>query len=513
MPPELTALPKSRLLTNAWTDGRIAVAAFLAAFFAYLSNVSLLPLYTDTAPNAYLSASVLGDGDLAFSPFEAPFLFLWTAKADNGINVRIDVTYWNALPAGSTKSYAQHYNEGRLNFYGSGYYLVPTIRVRPQTGEPLYVGTFGGFAGLTALPLAALAQLAGIRLWEDPGAVWLVAKFTAAALAAGSVALIYLIAVTFLSRRRALLLTAAYAFGSCVWAVSSQALWQQTPEIFFLTLGVLCFIRIQAPWFRGAATGLALSAAAACRPTAALAAAVVGGWLLFLDRRAFAAYMLAALPLAAATLAYNVYYFGSPFDFGQLASGTRVAKFKTGSPDLWQTPLWLGAAGALLSPSRGLLVYSPFFAAAFGGAVLAWKDFRYALLRPLTLAVLALWMPAFLWFDWWGGWAYGYRSILDSVPLLAVLCAPVLAWILKQRIWRAAFAVSLAWSVLVQALGSFAYSPWGWNSKIVDAEGTRANVDLPAYRERLWSFRDWQIGYLIAHFRQARAERKDVISY
>lgn len=507
------APPKRWLTVPAWTEARVALSVFFVALFAYLSNVSLLPLNPDTAPNAYLSASVLGDGDLAFSPFEAPFLFLWSAKGEDGRDIRIFVTYWNDRPLGSTKTYAEHYNDGRLSFYGSAYYLVPTIRQRPQTGEPLYVGTFGAFAGLTALPFAALAQSAGLRLWENSGIVWSVAKLTAAVLAAGSVALVYLTAVAFLTRKRALLLAAAYALGTCVWAISSQALWQQTPELLFLTLGVLCLVRIPPGWARGAAAGFALSAAAACRPTAALAALVFGAWLLFSDRRAFAGYVVAALPLAAAVLAYNAYYFGSPLDFGQIVAGARVAKFKTGSTDLWQTPLWLGAAGALVSPSRGLLVYSPFLAAAFAGSALAWKDARYRMLRPLSLAVLALWIPVFLWFDWWGGWAYGYRSILDSVPLLALLCVPAVGGILERPAWRAVFAASLAWSVFVQVLGVFAYSPWGWNSKVIDADGTRANVDLPAYRDRLWSFRDWQIGYLITHFRQARAEREEIVSY
>ena len=510
---ELALVKKGALARPAWTEARITLSVFFIALIAYLSNVSLLPLSTDTAPNAYLPASILGDGDLAFSPFEAPFLFLWSAKDADGRDIRINVTYWNARPLGSTKTFAEHYNEGRLNFYGSGYYLVPTIRQQPKTGAPLYVGTFGAFAGLTALPLAALAHLAGAHLWENSGIVWSVAKLTAAALAAGSAALVYLVAAGFLSRPRALLLTAAYALGTCVWAISSQALWQQTPEILFLILGVLALVRLPPGWARGAAAGLALSAAAACRPTAALAALVIGGWLLLHDRRGFAAYIIAALPLAGAVMAYNTYYFGSPFDFGQLAAGARVAKFKTGSTGVWQTPLWLGAAGALVSPSRGLLVYSPFLAAAFAGSVVVWRDVRYRVLRPLTLAVVALWIPAFLWFDWWGGWAYGYRSILDSVPLLAVLCVPAIRAVLERPIWRTAFIASLAWSVFVQALGAFAYSPWGWNSKVIDAEGTRANVDLPAYRDRLWSFRDWQIGYLIAHFRRARAERNDVVSY
>jgi hypothetical protein len=363
------------------------------------------------------------------------------------------------------------------------------------------------------LPLAAVAKLAGVRLYEDPAAMWLLAKLTSASLVAASVALIYLTAVGFTSRRRALLLAAAYAVGTCVWAVSAQSLWQQTPEIFLLSLGMFCLLRIPASWVRGAAAGLVLSAAAACRPTAAAVAIAAAAWLLLSDRRAFAAFALAAVPATAATLAYNAYYFGSPLDFGQLAAGAQVAQFKTGSPDLWQTPLWLGAAGLLVSPSRGLLVYSPFLAAAFGGAVLAWNDPRYRPLRFVTLAVPALWIPAFLWFDWWGGWAYGYRPIVDSVPLLAVLCLPALGWILERPVWRAVFVVSLAWSGFVQGLGAFAYSPWGWNLRAIDATGSPANVDLPAYRDRLWSLHDSQIGYLIANFGQARAERRKLIAY
>src|SRR4029077_3795494 len=102
------------------------------------------------------------------------------------------------------------------------------------------------------------------------------------------------------------------------------------------------------------------------------------------------------------------------------------------------------------------LVYSPFLAAAFAGAVLAWKDARYEPLRFLTIAVPALWIFAFLWFDWWGGWTYGYRPIVDSVPLLVLLCLPTLEWLLARPAWRAAFVLSLAWSVLVQVLGAFA---------------------------------------------------------
>lgn len=494
------------------TDARVALAVFFAALLVYLSNGSVFPLNTDSAPNAYLPASLLHDGDLAYSPFEAPFMFLWRAKAAQG-EVQVEVAHWQRPPPGSTLTYAELYRDGRLNFERPRYYLSETVRERAQTGEPLFVSTFGPWAGLTAVPLAALAHLAGVRLWDDPAAAWSLAKLTAALLVAGSVALVYLTALGFAPRRRALLVAGAYGLGTCVWAVSSQSLWQQTPEIFFLALGTFALLRIPGDWLRGAVAGFALSAAAACRPTAALVALAALCWLLVSDRRALPAFVTATVPLVAAVAAYNLHYFGSLLEFGQLQVGSRIAQYKTGSPELWQTPLWLGAAGLLLSPARGLLVYSPFVAVAFAGAVLAWRDARYRALRFATLAVAALWLPAFLWFDWWGGWAFGYRPIVDSMPLVALLCLPALERLLQRTPWRAAFAAALAWSVFVQALGAFAYAPWGWNTRVIDASGTRADVDQPAYRSRLWSFRDWQIGYLIVHFAQARAERELVISH
>jgi len=484
-----------------------AVALFAGALALYLANFSLVPLATDSIPNAYLPSSVLGDTDLAFSPFEAPGMFLWKLQRPSGEAALADVQFWGQTAPGEGKSYADLYAERRLEFDGWKYYMVPTVRSRASTGEPLFVGAFGPFPGLMALPVVALAQAFGARLWDQVPMV-ASAKLTASTLVAGSVVLIYLIALAYLPARRAALLAAAYGAGTCVWAISSQALWQQTAELFFLALGVFFLVRVPTPAWRGALAGVAFSMAAACRPTAALVALLVAAWLALSDRRAFAAFTLAALPVAAAVVAYNQYYFGSPFDFGQLAAGARIAQYKTGSPALWQTPVWVGAAGLLASPSRGLFVFSPFLAMAVAGAVLAWREERYRPLRVLTVAVPVLWLPAFVWFDWWGGWTFGYRPIVDSVPLVAVLCIPALGCVLGRPLLRAGLAVALAWSVMVQALGAFAYSPWGWDARLVDpAAGERASVDLPAYRHRLWSFSDWQIGYLITHFAEARAER------
>lgn len=485
--------------------------AFTVPLVIYLASGRDVPDSHDVAPNAYLPVHFLGGGGLAFSPLESPWMFHWSVREARG-SVPADVRSWGELVPASGLTFAQYYQQGRLEFIGPRYFLAPTVRARAVTGEPLFVSTFGPAAGLVGLPVAAAGRALGADP-RNPYDVYLLSRITAALLTAGSVAMVFLAALAFTTHGRALLLSGAYALGSCVWTLSSQALWQQTSELFFLSVGALSLIRGERAWQRGTATGLAFALAAACRPTAALVALAAGCYLLISDRRAFGAYLLGALPVALSLLAYNLYYFGVALDFGQLAAGAgEVARIKTGSSDLWQTPLWLGATGLLLSPSRGLLVYTPFLAAAFAGAVLAWKEERYARLRFLTLAIAALWLPAFAWFDWWGGWTYGYRPIVDSAPLLAMLCAPAIDRILSSQAWKAAFVAALAWSVFIQVLGVLAYTPWQWNARSLDTAGSLANIDFPQYRYRLWSLHDSQIAYLIGNFESARAARRDAVA-
>jgi hypothetical protein len=484
--------------------GRVALLVFFAALLVYLSSGPSLPDSHDTTPNAYVPVSLLHDGDLAFDPIEAPFMFAWRAMGPQG-PVWMSIESWDDLMPGAEVPAGTYYQQGLLQFHGPRYFVVPTLRERAGTGEPLFVSVFGPGAGLTALPVAAIAQALGSDLQRSPNAAYRVAKWTAALLTAGSVALVFLTTLAFTTRRRALMLAAAYGFGSCVWSLSSQALWQQTPELFFLSLGAFCVTRANNPWIRGAAAGLAFSAAAACRPTAAIVGLAAVAYLYISNRRCFTAFVLAALPIGLGMLAYNLYYFGSALEFGQLTAGAEVARLKTGSPELWQTPLSVGAAGLLVSPSRGLLVYSPFFAAAFAGAIIAWKEHKYARLRFLTVAVPALWLPAFLWFDWWGGWTYGYRPIVDSAPLLAILCVAAVDRIFARPAWKFAFVAATAWSIGVQVLGVMAYRPSDWNGRVIGPDATVASIDLPEHRARLWSVRDWQIGFLIANFTALRA--------
>src|SRR5439155_8645875 len=118
--------------------------------------------------------------------------------------------------------------------------------------------------------------------WE-PGDLILLArmleKLIAGTLAAASAAVFFVLLDGITSRRNALLLTAAYAFGTTTWAISSQALWQHSGGGLLIVLALLALQHWaadeQSPKFLLLA-GLWSGLAVAVRPTdGVLACAIV----------------------------------------------------------------------------------------------------------------------------------------------------------------------------------------------------------------------------------------------
>ena len=197
-------------------------------FAVYLLNGDFLPI-GDAKASTYLPVSLLSEGNLTFTPEEFPFMFVWNYSAPDGVH---EVSF-NAWDEKSRALYA----DGRLTVSAPRYYLVPSKR------EGEYINTFGPGVGLTALPFFAGVSLFTDDLGAQPKLLWYTGKTVAAALVAASAYFVFLTGLTFASRRAALLLAAAYGLGTCVWSISSQALWQHGPVEFFLALGVWLLTR------------------------------------------------------------------------------------------------------------------------------------------------------------------------------------------------------------------------------------------------------------------------------
>jgi hypothetical protein len=314
-----------------------------------------------------------------------------------------------------------------------------------------------------------------------PRAPNVMAVLAASLLSALASAMVFLMALRAVSRRAALLLAVAFALGTGIWSTVSQTLWQHETAIFGLTLALLAFTRRDVRPRDALLIGLGLAIAGASRMQLAPAILLIvagtfvrGGW-----RTGTLASALVAAG-AAAVIRTNLQWFGSPLGAAPLLEALHDSVHGVDySFGLSAT----GLAGLLVSPSRGLLVYSPIVLVTLlgAGAVAAggWRG-------PLAWCAAAATAQYLLYGSyavWWGGHTYGPRYMLDLLPLLAPLAAAGLARP-RGRLGPILGAAALAWSIGVAATGAFSYPHDRWNT---DPVGVDRN------HERLWDWADPQI--------------------
>lgn len=509
-----------------------ALAVFLFLFVAYNLNGDFLP-GNDAKPNVYLALSVLDDGDLSFTPSEMPFMFAWEVSRGSDA-ATIYPGSWEDRFDGATLSELR--DAGRLRVASEKYYIVPSRQ------EGLYVPMYGPGAGLTALPGFAIARMLFGDLGDRPAVLWYTAKVIASILVAGSAAFLFLTLHEYVTRGGAALLTLAYGLGTGAWSTSSQTLWQHGPNVFFLSVGTYLFVRCRPGSTATFGCGLAYACATLCRPDSALVVVAAGAYLLFASRRLVLPFILGSSGPLVMLAAFNLRHFGSPFRFGQTVRGLAEAVAITGTPGAWSTPVAEGLGGLLVSPSRGLWVFSPYLAFAAWGIVLIWREPSLVKLRPLTVATVASLLLSAKWYYWWGGWSFGYRLIVDLTLLLTLFVAPTTSTILRRTWMLAGFTTLVAWSVAVQFVGAFAYDLMDWNARPADyavqvpgrhepeivpdraaaerlvqgAGGrivgiTRLDVNVPEHRHRLWSVEDNQIAHYVRNFGAARRAKHDMM--
>ena len=479
----------------------------------------------DCTPHVYGAVKLLKQGSFTFTPEQDPRMFVWQLILPDGKTSDLCFKKWDSQTSNL-------YRNGQLRVLESMYFIVPSVR------EGRYVNTFGIGPAISALPVFAVLYAATNGNLEDcPAVLWYGAKFVSSALVAGSAVLVFLIGLLFTSTRKALLISLIYGLGTCVWSVSSQSLWQHGPNVFYLALGTYGLVRSGERRSYSILCGAAYGMAVLCRPDSALVVLVVGVHLAAFQHKSLLPFIAGGLPFALGLAFYNWHFLGSPLAFGQTELAKHLSLSKTGMPGVWQTPLMVGLPGLLFSPSRGLLVYSPVLIIAVWGTWVAWRDRRWVILRPLSIAILAVWIIQAKYFDWWSGWSYGYRHIVDTTVFMAVLFLPVIDRIMINRVLLAVLGLTTALSVLIQVLGVTAYALADWNARrayiivLPSGQGSRTvldkaeagqlletpgavlvntvamDIDQPEYRYRLWSWRDSQIIYTLTHWSESRRAR------
>lgn len=311
-----------------------------------------------------------------------------------------------------------------------GYASVYPV-VTPLLVSPLY------------LPAALWLQGRGWSQPEYDRVAEVMEKLSASLLAAIASVLMFLL----LRREKvpwALPLAIAFAFGTNTWMISSQALWQHgTGEILVVVALLLCLAE-RTPR-RLVLLGLVCALMAANRPPDALIAAAFGGYVVWRDRRDLRWLVAgAALPLLA-LLAYNVTVVGNP-----MGGYNEIPRDDFFGLDVF------GPAGLLVSPGRGLLVFTPFLLFLPVGLAQRLKD---PATRHLTIA-LCVGVTAQLLFysqaDWRAGVSWGPRWLTDVLPILVWVLAPA-PRVLRPAARRALVATIVA-AIGIQAVGAFWYT-------------------------------------------------------
>jgi hypothetical protein len=275
-----------------------------------------------------------------------------------------------------------------------------------------------------------------------------------------------------------LVMTNVFAFATSMWSTATRGLWQHGPLVLMFVIAMLLLQRAKLRPALVQYVSLPLAMAYVIRPTAAIAVVVLTIYVAVFYRQWLLRYSGWALLIAVPWLAFNVVIYGalfSPYYLGMSYAGKLV----------FHEALF----GQLISPSRGLLVYSPVFLLAFSGFALSLRkpDDR-ALHLAYGVIVAGVLLSQGLVPNWWAGHSFGPRYATDIVPFLAYFTAfnlqPSSSFGRRARAvaWSGTIALA-AMSIGIHAQGALRVPPYAWNV-------IPNNVDQ--HPERLWDWTDLQ---------------------
>ena len=335
--------------------------------------------------------------------------------------------------------------EGRLCFEGSAQLELPGGTL-PYWFVPAGEHIISRYPVATGI-LAAPAYLPALLGRYDPRRerVHELERIAAALLALTTVALVLAFARRVLPPAAAGFVAVCYALGTGVASILSKALWQHVGGAagFGLALaGLLLIERRRAFWAIGLGCGIAVAARSTNVVPALwllLAAAFAHG-----PRSAALAAAVSCGP-ALAQLAYARYYFGSFLGHGY------GSEAQAGWSAVWSE----GVLGILLSPGRGLLLYSPLLAFAAFALYRGDPALDRRVSRCLLLASVSLLLVMGKWWCWWGGRSAGERMTSDVLPLWGVGLALAYKQLQARPGLRRAFHLCALYGVLLQTLITF----------------------------------------------------------
>jgi len=369
-----------------------------------------------------------------------------------------------------------------LSEFGSAidptFYGVVLLDGRPYNRYP--VGT-----SLLILPVVWTAdQLLPATETPMVRALW-IASIAAKVLAALSVALLYVLLVELTDRPwLALALALTFGFATVHLPIHAGGLFTHNAVIPVLLAALLLLVVDDGRHAAWAALPLVL--AFTTRPTCAPVIVLLSAFVAYHRPQAWRTYALLGATCVVAFVAWALWVYGTvlpPYYF----SYDHTAPYVMSLPRFAQ-----GLVGHLVSPNRGLFMFTPVLVFSLWGmaAACSSRSPHAALYRTLAVGVVLHWiMISFLARKWWAGWSVGPRHLAEIVPLLVVLLVPAIDAVrTSSRSVKLAIApiaaAAFLWGLFVAMHGATSPAPLFWNA-------SPTNVD--EHPERVWDWHDMQI--------------------
>lgn len=334
---------------------------------------------------------------------------------------------------------------------------------------------------ITPLYLPVIVSL-DVKNWSTENIIHLAAvmeKIVSSLIASFSVVLFFCFLKKIVNQKSSLLLSMIFAVGTTTWSTASQAFWQHGPSQLMIIISLFYLISSfeDGNIYSIVLSGLFIALSVAVRPSNIIFLLVTFGCLLYkkwsVDR--ILLYSISPILIGGLLAYYNYSIF---HDIRGFYSDQGYNSF-TG--DFLE-----GLAGVLVSPSRGLFIYSPIFLFIVHGVYVWFKEGRKYIPVLYTLSLICIFLHVLLiskFKVWWGGYVYGPRYFTDVLPFLIILLIPSLSHISHQFLMKVIFCLLILVSTVVQIIGAF-YPHGRWNEFPVEV-----HRDL----NRLWDWKDSQI--------------------
>ncbi len=354
-----------------------------------------------------------------------------------------------------------------------------------------------------SVPFVTVLNLAGISVVSPDGTYHhqnevFIQHTIAAILMAALAGIFFVTARCFLPLSWSWIIALTSSFGTSILSTATRALWSHTWSIFLL--GIVIYLLVKLEKDKQSISPILLASLLSwmyfVRPTNSISIIVITLYISWYHRPLLIRYMLTGIIWFALFVGYSLYHFDTFLPDYFLP--TRLS-----SSQAFLTPF----SANLFSPSRGLLIFSPFFLMV---AFLLWKYMRYLkeytglLFASILLILLHLYIISHFPV-WWAGHSYGYRFMTDIVPWLVLLSIlslygfisdyrennpstlSILFFDPKKGLMLTLGAMLIAFSFWVHFRGAFCWETAWWN----DAYPHSINQNP----SRAW---DWQTPQFLA---------------